>query len=418
MSRPRKTVSASTNPSVQVLLLTQNAEVKEAKLITAADGTITIAMLQALLKKKEAPEVIGSYKYKSQTLFLVGYTKGKAGHENKHELPPPHDTILCFGDMILMASKDAKTWKTPVSFKASDYEAFYTKAYGGFEELGSEDEEEEEDVAEEDADGGVVEEEEEEVVEEEEEEEEEEAEEDVEEDGGDAGDVEEDVPPPTKILRVPKTKKPTKRAAAAAAASAAQVYTTYLHVPEEDEVKREGPDVPITSVPQRRRKIRILLKLFDKYLNEPECVKLERCIYNATLHVASQRHVGKLWSHPPFVELYDMITKHICANFHPDSYVGNNELFDRYKRGYLTFEQISEMDPYQLFEGRWHESFVNQQIREKRQLEGNKAMATDRFLCSRCHKRECTYYEMQTRSADEPMTIFVTCLNCGKHWRQ
>jgi transcription elongation factor S-II len=28
-----------------------------------------------------------------------------------------------------------------------------------------------------------------------------------------------------------------------------------------------------------------------------------------------------------------------------------------------------------------------------------------------------TYYEMQTRSADEPMTVFVSCLNCGKNWK-
>lgn len=28
------------------------------------------------------------------------------------------------------------------------------------------------------------------------------------------------------------------------------------------------------------------------------------------------------------------------------------------------------------------------------------------------------YYEKQTRSADEPMTVFGTCLDCGKKWRQ
>ena len=113
-----------------------------------------------------------------------------------------------------------------------------------------------------------------------------------------------------------------------------------------------------------------------------------------------------------------MVAKHIAGNFHPSSYVGNTELFNRYKAGEISFKDISEMDTYQLFEERWKESFLQQQIREKRQLEGNKSMATDQFLCTRCHKRECTYYEMQTRSADEPMTIFITCLNCGKHWRQ
>lgn len=31
--------------------------------------------------------------------------------------------------------------------------------------------------------------------------------------------------------------------------------------------------------------------------------------------------------------------------------------------------------------------------------------------------RKTTYYQMQTRSADEPMTTFVTCVNCGNRWK-
>jgi transcription elongation factor S-II len=160
------------------------------------------------------------------------------------------------------------------------------------------------------------------------------------------------------------------------------------------------------------------VNLFTVLLTPDEMNMFERCIYNGAVHSAIQRHVGKSWAHPPFVELYSRYAKHLAANFHPKSYVGNTELFDRYKAGEISFKDISAMDTYQLFEGRWTESFEQQQVREKRQLEGNKAMATDRFLCMRCHKRECTYYELQTRSADEPMTIFITCLNCGKHWRQ
>ena len=43
---------------------------------------------------------------------------------------------------------------------------------------------------------------------------------------------------------------------------------------------------------------------------------------------------------------------------------------------------------------------------------------TDQFECPSCHKRKCTYTEAQTRSADEPMTIFVQCQNCGKEFRR
>lgn len=45
------------------------------------------------------------------------------------------------------------------------------------------------------------------------------------------------------------------------------------------------------------------------------------------------------------------------------------------------------------------------------------AASTDQFKCGKCKERKCTYYQMQTRSADEPLTTFVQCVNCGNRWR-
>ncbi|GAA6041575.1 hypothetical protein JCM8097_004273 [Rhodosporidiobolus ruineniae] len=42
---------------------------------------------------------------------------------------------------------------------------------------------------------------------------------------------------------------------------------------------------------------------------------------------------------------------------------------------------------------------------------------TDAFQCGKCKQRRCMYYQMQTRSADEPMTTFVTCLSCNNRWK-
>ncbi|XP_013390453.1 transcription elongation factor S-II [Lingula anatina] len=42
---------------------------------------------------------------------------------------------------------------------------------------------------------------------------------------------------------------------------------------------------------------------------------------------------------------------------------------------------------------------------------------TDLLKCGRCLKRNCTYNQVQTRSADEPMTTFVFCNECGHRWK-
>ncbi|XP_044524658.1 transcription elongation factor A protein 3 [Gracilinanus agilis] len=42
---------------------------------------------------------------------------------------------------------------------------------------------------------------------------------------------------------------------------------------------------------------------------------------------------------------------------------------------------------------------------------------TDLFQCNKCKKKNCTYNQVQTRSADEPMTTFVLCNECGNRWK-
>lgn len=60
-------------------------------------------------------------------------------------------------------------------------------------------------------------------------------------------------------------------------------------------------------------------------------------------------------------------------------------------------------------------------IREKKLFDSSPSSAkkatTDAFQCAKCRQRKTTYYQMQTRSADEPMTTFVTCLVCNNRWK-
>jgi len=99
------------------------------------DGN-TIAVIT---KRALAPELIGTWKYDGMVLYLFGYKSGRANTENKHELPPPHDKILLFGDAVVFGMRDGK----PVNFDSKTWPVFYEKAFGGFEDLDDDDDEDE-----------------------------------------------------------------------------------------------------------------------------------------------------------------------------------------------------------------------------------------------------------------------------------
>jgi DNA-directed RNA polymerase III subunit RPC11 len=47
-----------------------------------------------------------------------------------------------------------------------------------------------------------------------------------------------------------------------------------------------------------------------------------------------------------------------------------------------------------------------------------RALPTRGIGCPRCDGGNAYYCQMQTRSADEPMTIFNTCTSCDHTWRE
>ena len=74
------------------------------------------------------------------TLSLYGKVKGRVGQENKFEFPPPVDSILFFGNCIIVNKED----NIPKNITAKEWETLYDVLYGGFEEIGEEDSEESE----------------------------------------------------------------------------------------------------------------------------------------------------------------------------------------------------------------------------------------------------------------------------------
>ncbi|XP_040914152.1 transcription elongation factor A protein 2 [Toxotes jaculatrix] len=77
----------------------------------------------------------------------------------------------------------------------------------------------------------------------------------------------------------------------------------------------------------------------------------------------------------------------------------------------MTAEEMASAELKQIREALTKESIREHQLSK---VGGNE---TDMFICNKCHGKSCTYTQVQTRSADEPMTTFVLCNSCGNRWK-
>ena len=145
--------------------------------------------------------------------------------------------------------------------------------------------------------------------------------------------------------------------------------------------------------------------------------EIERGIYNFVLEYSTQNDIIKKWDNLYFKKIYLGKAMSIYANLDKNSYIKNERFLERLKNNEFNAYDVATMDKLHMFPESWKEIYDEKEKRDKVLYEVDKAMATDLFTCGRCKKKECSYYQIQIRSADEPMTTFVTCLNCGKRWK-
>jgi DNA-directed RNA polymerase subunit M/transcription elongation factor TFIIS len=124
---------------------------------------------------------------------------------------------------------------------------------------------------------------------------------------------------------------------------------------------------------------------------------LERCVQDA-----QKWQLDIDWDAVPFRELYRSQAislyryRHMAATMSPKDFAETTEV---------------DQNP-----GRWR-AIIEKTIEKEKALHKKKE-ASIFMHCSSCkRKTKCDYYQLQTRSADEPMTTFVTCLECDKRWK-
>lgn len=183
----------------------------------------------------------------------------------------------------------------------------------------------------------------------------------------------------------------------------------------------EGKDIPpphsFAHVRNRARELLLRVIGVQSMARDTERGILRQTIRQIINHGVN----GRTWKDPVVKEVYSAIFHKVYRNLLPEDHeesVGNPRLLELVKNGTIPAEDIAMMDPAKLWPEKWREMEEARIMRQIATLESTSEAATDLFLCPKCKNRKCVYTEVQTRSADEPMTTFICCLVCGNRWKE
>jgi len=155
-----------------------------------------------------------------------------------------------------------------------------------------------------------------------------------------------------------------------------------------------------------------IINMIDEKVDNLKMAKnIERGIYNYAVCQAKSKNIVRKWENRYFLQLYKNRLRSIYLN------MKYTDFLDKIKTKQITTSQLCKMTHQEMKPEKWNKLIDAKIKRDKNMTSVNMSAATDEFRCYKCKKNKCTYYQLQTRSADEPITTFITCLVCGNRWK-
>jgi DNA-directed RNA polymerase subunit M/transcription elongation factor TFIIS len=168
--------------------------------------------------------------------------------------------------------------------------------------------------------------------------------------------------------------------------------------------KISNPEVFRSNI---RQKISVLMNIEN---NDITCGNIEKGILNYSIQEATRKNIIRKWDNSIFVSLYIDRLRSIYIN------LKNPILVKKIADGDIKAEEVGFMSHQEFDPEHWSKLIEVKIKKDASKFTDNIQASTDVYVCRRCKSRKCTYTEVQTRSSDESMTIFVNCLSCGKNW--
>lgn len=155
----------------------------------------------------------------------------------------------------------------------------------------------------------------------------------------------------------------------------------------------------------------ILVTLNNIIKNNTISKNLEKGIYNYSIKTADELNIIKKWSNNYFVNIYISKLKTILYN------LKNQTLLTKIINKEIKAHELAFMSHQEMRPDLWFSLIEEKKIKDENKFSPKIEASTDDFQCSKCKSKQCTFYQLQTRSADEPMTTFVSCITCGNRWK-
>lgn len=138
---------------------------------------------------------------------------------------------------------------------------------------------------------------------------------------------------------------------------------------------------------------------------------IEESIYNYSLEKANEYNIISDFLNKQFVTIY--VDKFRMLYF----CLKKKDIQTKLKNKELNYLDLAYKTNEELYKETWAKLIEDKKIRMEQKYFPKVEANTDSFQCNKCKNNKCSYYQAQTRSADEPMTTFVTCLTCGARWK-
>ena len=167
----------------------------------------------------------------------------------------------------------------------------------------------------------------------------------------------------------------------------------------------------------------IIANKFDKIIKNTKISRqIEQSIYNYTIKKCIKNDIERNWNNKLFMNIYLSKIRSIYSNLNSDSYINNKNLLKKVLNKEIDSKCIGDMSNIDLYPENWEKILEKKSKIDKMKYSHKKTSMSSSFKCSKCGGCQTSYYQIQTRSADEPMTQFRFCLDqfevgCTHKWK-